>query len=175
MKEKKVLLTAPGKHLLDADEQIRKMLDDAEVVSVALNYYKAYNTDYVLATKQEIYESAVADHKNIIVTSNVSQNTSEHIQVINYKEWIKVDEGVNDSAIVIMLNLLKALQVKEVYLAGFDGFSANINENYVDKALRRPVSDEQAKERNESIKKFINGMKNAMEIHFMTESMYNKD
>ena len=175
MKGKKVLLTAPGKHLLDADEQIRKMLDDAEVVSVALNYYKAYNTDYVLATKQEIYESAVADHKNIIVTSNVSQNTSEHIQVINYKEWIKVDEGVNDSAIVIMLNLLKALQVKEVYLAGFDGFSANINENYVDKALRRPVSDEQAKERNESIKKFINGMKNAMEIHFMTESMYNKD
>ena len=58
----------------------------------------------------------MADHKNIIVTSNVSQNTSEHIQVINYKEWIKVDEGVNDSAIVIMLNLLKALQVKEVYL-----------------------------------------------------------
>ena len=175
MAGKKVLLTAPGKHLLDADEQIRKMLDDAEVVSIALNYYKAYNTDYVLATKQEIYESAVADHKNIIVTSNVSQNTSEHIQVINYKEWIKVDEGVNDSAIVIMLNLLKALQVKEVYLAGFDGFSANINDNYVDKALRRPVSDEQAKERNESIKKFINGMKNAMEIHFMTESMYNKD
>lgn len=172
---KKVLLTAPGKHLPDADKEIREMIEDKEVVSIALNYYKAYNTDYVLATKQEIFESAEADHKNIIVTSNVSQKTAENIDVINYKEWIKVDQGVNDSAVIIMLNLLKALEVREVYLAGFDGFSANINENYVDKALRRPVSDEQAKERNHAIRAFLAGMAKHMNIHFMTESLYNKN
>lgn len=171
--DKKVLLTAPGKHLTDADDKIKEMLSDENVVSVALNYYKAYQTDYVLATKQEIFEDALADKKNVIVTSNVSQKTMDMVKVINYKEWIKVDNGVNDSAVVIIMNLLKALGVKEVYLAGFDGFSANINENYVDKKLRRPVSDEQAKERNKTIKDFLSGMKKDIQIHFLTESLYN--
>ena len=70
-------------------------------------------------------------------------------------------------------NIKKGLRYLKHY--GLKEFMIRLEDNYVDKALRRPVSDEQAKERNESIKKFINGMKNAMEIHFMTESMYNKD
>lgn len=175
---KKVLLIAPGKHLLDADATIKEMLADDGIVSIALNNDKTYLTDLVLATKQERYEKAVRRGKNVIVTSNVERTATEQfegqVQVINYKEWIKTSNGVNDAAMVVMFNLLKEVGVKEVYLAGFDGFSVNINENYADPNLRRPVTDEQAKERNEFFKEFLNGMKAFMEIHFLTESKYNQ-
>ena len=175
---KKVLLIAPGKHLLDADEKIKEMLADDGILSIALNNDKAYLTDLVLATKQERYEKAVGRGKNVIVTSNVVRNVDAQfegqVQVINYKEWIKTANGVNDSAMVVMFNLLKEVGVKEVYLAGFDGFSVNINDNYMDKNLRRPVTEEQANERNEFFKEFLNGMKAFMEIHFLTVSKYNQ-
>lgn len=174
MQGKEILLIAPGKHLLDADEQIRRMLADDRYISIALNNYKLYDTDYVLTTKQDIFEKSKKKNRALIVTSNLCQTTEEWVKVIDYKKWTRVGDDVNDAAVVIILNLLKALQVKKVYLAGFDGFSANINENYVDKALRRPVSDEQAKERNAFIRDFIEKMKTFMNIEFLTESLYNK-
>ena len=175
---KKVLLIAPGKHLMDADTTIQEMLADESVVSIALNNDKAYLTDFVLATKQERYEKAVGRGKHVIVTSNVTRAVAQEfdgqVRAISYKEWTKTANGVNDSALVIVFNLLKAIGVKEVYLAGFDGFSANINDNYMDQNLRRPVTEEQAKERNEFFMCFINSMRESMEIHFLTASKYNQ-
>jgi 4-hydroxy 2-oxovalerate aldolase len=175
---KKVLLLAPGKHLMDADEQIKCMLTAEDVVSIALNNDKTYATDYVLTTKQERFEKAVGRGKRVIVTSNVEQKVKAQfegqIRTIDYKAWVKTESGVNDSAMVVTFNLLKAIGSKVVYMAGFDGFSANINENYADKNLRRPVTDEQARERNVFFAEFLNRMREVMEIHFMTESLYNK-
>jgi 4-hydroxy 2-oxovalerate aldolase len=62
--------------------------------------------------------------------------------------------------------------VKTVYLAGFDGFSSNINENYMDRNLRRPVTEEQANERNAFIKAFLAKMSESMELNFLTVSKY---
>ncbi len=173
---KKALLLAPGKHLTDADATIRAMLEDPDVVSVALNYDKVYMTDYVLTTKQERYEKAVGRGRNVIATSNVSiqgePQSEGQVLVINYKNWIKTEDGVNDSALVVVFNLLKAIGTKEVYLAGFDGFSASINENYADRNLRRPVTDEQARERNEFFRDYIDKAGDLMEIHFLTKSRY---
>ena len=171
---KEILLLAPGRHLADADEEIKKMLSDDHYASIALNNYKLYETDYVLATKQDIFEESRAQGRRMILTSNVCEQSDDHTKVIDYKKWTKVGDGVNDAAVVIVFNLLKTLGTTHVYLAGFDGFSANINENYLDKNLRRPVSDEQAKERNAFITNFIGSMKDCMEITFLTESLYNK-
>ncbi|MDD6157405.1 MAG: pyruvate carboxyltransferase [Lachnospiraceae bacterium] len=175
---KKVLLIAPGKHLTDADAVIREMLADENAISIALNNDRAYLTDYVLATKQERYEKAIGRGKHVIVTSNVTRTPvaefDGQVQVIDYKEWIHTEDGVNDSALVVVFNLLREIGVKEVYLAGFDGFSVNINENYMDPNLRRPVTEEQAKERNEFFKKFIAETKKDIQLIFLTESMYNE-
>lgn len=176
LSKKKVLLIAPGKHLADADETIKRMLMDKDVISIALNNDKTYSTDLVLATKQERYEKAVGRGKQVIVTSNVDQKIKPQfegqVQVISYKNWTRTEHGVNDSAMVVIFNLLRTAAVNEVYLAGFDGFSANINENYNDRNLRRPVTEEQARERNDFFRKFIAEMKEYMEITFLTESKY---
>ncbi len=175
---KAALLLAPGRRLTEADGKIKELLRDDGVVSVSLNNHKAYETDYVLATKRGSFEGAAASGRTVIVTSNVlnaqEEYPRERIKTLNYKNWIRVENGVNDSAVVVIFGLLSALGVKKAYLAGFDGFSANINENYLDKTLRRPVTDEQARERNEFFRTFLRKQKETMELFYLTESLYNK-
>ena len=63
--------------------------------------------------------------------------------------------------------------MKEILLAGFDGFDVNINENYYDPNMRHPVNAEQVERRNIFYKKFINKVrKDGIAIEFITPSKY---
>ena len=58
-------------------------------------------------------------------------------------------------------------------MAGFDGFSPNINKNYFDTSMRKPVSEEQAEKRNQFFKQFINKVISlGVDINFITPSKY---
>ena len=63
--------------------------------------------------------------------------------------------GTHDSSGIVAIKLLKEIGVKSILLAGFDGFSVNINDNYYDKNLRRPVTEEQAHLRNSYLENLL--------------------
>ena len=128
----------------------------------------------MMTTRQDVYESSVAEGKKVITTSNVSKGARGKVKILNYKNWIDISDGrTHDSSSVITLNLLKTCGVKEVLLAGFDGFMVNINENYSDPNLRRPVSVEQVERRNDYYKRFIGEIAASdIKISFVTPSKY---
>ena len=172
---KRVLLVAPGKSIGDAMERIRGYMKMDDVVSIGLNSTLNVHFDYLLTTRKDIYDKAVEDGKNIIVPSSVSKGGRGNVKILNYANWIEVDERTHDSSSVIAMNLLKACGVKEILLAGFDGFSADINENYYDPDMRRPVKAEQAERRNTYYRDFISGIKNSgIKVVFITPSLYEK-
>lgn len=169
---KRVLLVAPGKRIGEAMRTIEKLAAEEDIVTIGLNTQLPFN-DFLLTTRKDIYDDAVAAGRNIIVCSNVSKGGRGNVKVLNYSNWIEVDERTQDSSSVIALNLLKACDVKQVLLAGFDGFSANINENYYDPNMRYPVSEEQAKRRNRFYREFIGRIRgNGVQITFVTPSAY---
>lgn len=169
---KKVLLVAPGKNIRSAMKQIRDITDKNDVVSIGLNT-KLDFVDYLLTTRKEIYDIAVAEGRKIIVCSNVSKGGRGNVKILNYSNWIETDERTHDSSSVIALNLLRACGVKEILLAGFDGFDVNINENYYDPNMRRPVNVEQVERRNNFYKQFISKVKDdGIAIKFVTPSKY---
>ena len=68
---------------------------------------------------------------------------------------------------------MKKCGANEICLAGFDGFSSDINENYYSPDLRHPVTPQQAKERNEFYKEYILALKNSgIKVTFLTPSKY---
>lgn len=169
---KKVLLVAPGKSISDAMDKLMELVKQEDVVAIGLNTVLDIN-EYLLTTRQDIYDSAVAAGKNIIVPSSVSKGGRGNVKVLNYSKWIEIDERTHDSSAVIAMNLLKACGVKEIRLAGFDGFSANINDNYYDPNMRYPVSIEQANRRNKYYKEFIGRIrKSGVAVEFITPSKY---
>ncbi len=171
---KKVLLVAPGKSIIDNKEKIEQLIDQDDVVSIGLNLTEPFKVDYLMTTRQDVYEAAIQGGKSVITTSNVSKGTRGKVKILNYKNWIEISDGrTHDSSSVIMLNLLKSCGVKEMLLAGFDGFMVNINENYSDPNLRRPVSVEQVDRRNAYYKRFIGEIAaSGVLVTFVTPSKY---
>lgn len=169
---KKVLLIAPGKSILDAKDEIQKYVDNTDVCTISLNNFE-FDTDFVLTTRTEAYDEAVKTGKNVIVTSNISKGGRGTVKILDYKRWIIVDESTHDSSGVIAMNLLKECNVSEILLAGFDGFSVNINQNYFDPSLRHPVTEEQAKNRNAFFGKFVNSVRETVKVTYLTKTIYN--
>ena len=171
---KRVFLVAPGKSISLYKDKIENIINESDVVSIGLNLTIPFNVNYMMTTRQDVYETSVNSGKTIITTSNVSKGARGKIKILNYKNWIDISDGrTHDSSSVITLNLLKACDVKEVLLAGFDGFTVNINENYSDPDLRRPVSIEQAERRNAYYKRFIHEIASTgVKISFITPSKY---
>ena len=170
---KRVLLVAPGKSVGNAIAKIESYVKQEDTVVIGLNSTLTVAFDYILTTRQDIYDQAVSEGKSVIVPSSVSKGGRGNVKILNYRNWIEVDERTHDSSSVIAMNLLKACGVKELLLAGFDGFSTNINENYYDPNMRRPVNPEQAERRNRYYKQFIDRMRQqGIHVQFITPSLY---
>ena len=170
---KRVLLVAPGKSIGEVLDTIDNYMKMDDVVSIGLNSTLDLDFDYLLTTRKDIYDKAVEEGKSIIVPSSVSKGGRGNVKILNYGNWIEVDERTHDSSSVIAMNLLKACGVKEMLLAGFDGFSVDINKNYYDPNMRRPVNAEQVERRNKYYKGFIQKIsESGIIIKFITSSKY---
>lgn len=170
---KTVLLVAPGKSVGNALDEIKAISEKEDVVTIGLNSTLDMDFDYLLTTRSDIYDQAVSEGKNVIVPSSVSKGGRGTVKILDYKNWIEVDERTHDSSSVIAMNLLQACGVKNILLAGFDGFSININDNYYDPNMRRPVNVEQAEKRNAYYRGFIRRKREqGICIRFITPSLY---
>lgn len=171
---KRILLVAPGKSVGSAIGKIKVLMDCEDVVSLGLNTTLDLPFDYLLTTRKDVYDMALSQGKRIIAPSNISKGGRGTVKILNYGNWVEVDsQTTHDSSSVIAMNLLKACGAKELLLAGFDGFSANINENYYDPNMRHPVTQEQAERRNAYYKAFLNKIASAgIRLTFLTDSLY---
>lgn len=171
---KNILLLAPGKSLETCKESIQSFVDTEEnLVCISLNTKPEFATAYEIVTRQEEYVEAMRGGRDIIVTSNISKGGRGNVAILNYKDWIEVRDTTYDSSGIIALNLLQACEVKSVRLAGFDGFSLDINDNYFDPNLRRPLTAKEAEQRNAFFPRFLKEKKDAgMDIAFLTPTKY---
>lgn len=173
-KEKRVLLVAPGKSINRYMDEIADIASRDDIISMGLNQpLDIIDFDYLFTTRDDLYQNAVSEGKRVIVPSNVSKGGRGNVIVLNYSNWITVDDRTHDSSSVMAMNLLKACGVKKLILAGFDGFSVGINDNYFDQTLRYPVNIEQVEMRNSFYKSFIGSInQSGIEVQFLTPSMY---
>jgi 4-hydroxy 2-oxovalerate aldolase len=167
---KEVLLFAPGKSIRTIVRKIEAKKENPNILVVAVNHIMGNLADYVFVTKRNIYEISKKTNTPMIVTSNIKTDGEDIL--INYDRYNELDGGKVDISIVLLLNLLTELNVKKIYMAGFDGFKSDMDDNYYDDKLRRPVTKADAMERNAIIKKAIKQNAKYYDIEFMTESLY---
>lgn len=170
---KRILLVAPGKSLGGAIDRIEELAEQNDIMTIGLNSTLKMDYDYLVITRADIYSQAVTDGKSIIAPSSVSKGGRGNVKILNYANWIEVDDRTHDSSSVIALKLLQSCGVSHILLAGFDGFSVNINDNYYDPNMRRPVSAEQAERRNNYYTGLIERVRESgVKVEFITPSLY---
>lgn len=172
--DKKVLLIAPGKSVIDYVQKIEKVATDNNVVTIALNNMPPIDVDYIFVSKKLVLEYVDKEKCNLILSSNIASG-SAHALTINYALWTDWAGRKSDNALIMILNILMHIGIKDVYMAGFDGFKPDVDENYYDERLKRPVDKVEAERRNQEIKSYLGKCReNNIEIHFITKSLYDE-
>lgn len=175
LKNKKIILIATGKSIINQEvrNNITKILESNDTISISLNN-EFYDTEYILITRQHVYNEFKNTQKKLILTSNINANTDSKNYIIEYNNFINKNEDcISDGAGTIALNLLKCIGVSEIILAGFDGYDVNINNNYYDDNMRKSFYLKQIENYNNNFKNHIDTLKrDGVSLNFLYNSKY---
>ena len=183
-KYKKVLLLAPGRSVVEQMNKINGVIQKEHPVVIGINaFITGYAYDYVFFVNSARYEYAKEVHSDLfdktrkITLSSIKSEAGKDEYIVNFNNVIKRGWEHFDNAVICCLRLLEKLQVKEVMLAGFDGFKNVYNESYADTALPSLNPENKWDELNEEIKDIFTDFKKSnrnMNITFVTESLFNE-
>ncbi len=145
LRGKQVLIIAPGMSAEKEREKVATAAARRDVVSISVNFnYPYYNTDFIFLSNLRRYRYWNPALKGkTIATSNIP---AEGVYLkTKYGELLNNIEGVKDNAGMMLLKYLVKLDVCDILLAGFDGYSYDISQNYAVQELtvhaRRAVFD----------------------------------
>lgn len=166
LKGEKVILVAPGMSSVNEREKIEK--EEGIVISVNFDYP---NSDFIFLSNLRRYkELQEAAYSKTIVTSNI---TSDKVYMrIQYRDLLNSVETVEDNAGLMAINFLKRCGVKEILLAGFDGYSHETKENYADKHMEFVTRNAVLDAMNEGIQIMLQEYSKEIKIRFLTTPKY---
>ncbi len=179
----KVLLVAPGKSTNTEEFKIKSFIKENKPIVIAVNALNPrYVFDYAIFINPARYEYAKNYHPEQmaatekILLSNIKTEGESDETVVNYNLVIKRGWEHFDNAVIITLRLLNRIGIKDVIIAGFDGFKTKYNESYADANLPTLNPNGQWDKLNEEIKDmyrdFKKSIENSMHIRFLTESCF---
>lgn len=178
---RKVLLIAPGKSAIQHYNDVQAFIEQENPYVIAVNaLLPQYDYSSLFITNSGRYEYAKTAYSekfkntNKILLSNIKTQPEENEVIVNYNRAIKRGWPHFDNAVICALRLMDRLHVKQVYLAGFDGFKNYYNESYADESLPTLNPNGEWDKLNEEIKDMFQDVQNTtkLEITFLTESIY---
>ena len=184
LKNREVLLIAPGKSSELEKDKVKKYIKNQKPVVIGVNAINPSDEyDYLFIINavrynyaKEIYARQFYATKRILL-SNIKTKPDENEMIINFNRVIKRGWEHFDNAVINVLRLLDKVHVKKVAIVGFDGFKHSYNESYADTALPTLNPDNRWDELNDEIgdmfHDFRESTKATMEINFVTDSIFN--
>lgn len=178
LKNKQVLLLGPGANILRERDNINSFIQGRHPIIIAVNFIpEEFDCDFIFVSNAKRYGMMVdklstkSINAKIILTSNVSAFDAPADYTFNYPSLIQTKTFRSDNALLLMLSALNKLEVKDVYLAGFDGFS-NSTENYYNSSYSFAGNEEYKIASNQTTAEGIRPFTKDMAIHFITSSLY---
>ena len=174
---KTILLLGPGKTLTDYRERIQGFMDKVQPTVISVNCVpQDYNPSFVFISNTKRYgllHYLIHEDKSIqlIVTSNVG-TISPADYVLEMSRYWEGDSLCADNALALLLNIMKQIGPKKLYLAGFDGFSSDGSQNFYKQDLAMADDFERLQSVNEELKKRITKARETLDIEIITPSRY---
>ncbi|MCM1180018.1 MAG: aldolase catalytic domain-containing protein [Clostridium sp.] len=171
--KKEVLILAPGQSLKNEENIIKQYIDRKNPVIFGINHARQdfYYEFLFIANEKRLPDKKPDNVKDLIITSNLKCNLFQKI-CVNYVSYLNSDSRISDDPTLMLINLLIAIGVRTVAIAGFDGFSANPDDNYFEPGLSLGSNIMTKMHKNEVIKDNISKIREQIELIFLTPSRY---
>jgi len=171
LRGRKVLILAPGKTIVTHRQEITTFINQNNPLIMSVNFIpQDYDSDILfLSNTKRLDGMEGLDDKMVIATSNIPGN---HFMPVDYTSLILPGKPESDNAGLMLLRLMQRMNMQEVYLAGFDGFTSDIHDNYCDDSLINSSVTEVFEARNKDVREQLSMIMQQMAVHFLTPSLY---
>lgn len=174
LKDREILILAPGGSLKKYTDEIKKFIEEKHPIVITTNFKtKSYLADYMFFSNIKRYEEYVTneDIAKVLITSNIKEHASDICGVFNYHDLVFDENGIFDNCTIMLLRLLAKVNVKQVNIAGFDGYKED-NTNYVEGIINYQDANYDAANINILICTLLLPIKQQISIEFITPSKY---
>lgn len=178
--DSRVLVLAPGKTIEDFYEDITDYIEKESPIVICVNFIPRQIDYNYLFYANTIHWEKISDrigHDKCILTSNIHSSV-ENTYLIDYTRLINEDSILYDNSTMMLLNLLKFAEVKEIALAGFDGLKDK-EQNYVDDTFPNHELGMSYNEINKEVKRLVEQYKmktlGRIIVKFLTPSIYEEN
>lgn len=167
---KRVILIAPGKSSSEQRTLIKQEMKQNNTVSIAVNFDYG-GADFIFLSNLRRYKELEPSKRNkCIVTSNIVGD-GVYLQT-KYRDLLNGVDAVKDNAGLMAIKFLSGYGVKEILLAGFDGYSHDTKENYADRSMEFITRNAVLDAMNEGMEKVLRKFSEKIVISFLTEQKF---
>lgn len=169
---KKILVIANGATTTLESKKIDKLINEHnDMIIISANFYeKRWKCQYAFFNNVRRYTTSDNCDIGTIMSSNLIRDNKSAEYIINYSRLCVNNEAESENCLIMILNLLQELEVEDIYLAGFDGYS-NDRTNYYKDMYSNIIQPEHI---NTDIRQYLSKHFNKMKIYFVTSSLYNR-
>ena len=179
---RKILLVGPGKNIRLQADKVQKFITEKQPITLSINYLPSeILADCVFVTNPKRYHDMTLPlkekkHRQIktLATTNVTCRNGQFDFVINRSPLLEKDEAIIDNSFLMLIKYLHRIGIREVWCAGFDGYSDK-ESNYNNPAMEYDFVKREAVSLNKHMKASIAEYRKSMDIHFITYSAYNME
>lgn len=172
LSDRTILLIAPGKSSFTEREAVISFAAHHDCAAISINFeYEYLEPDFIfLSNLRRLRELDRSKLGKCIVTSNI---TAEGVYYrAEYGSLVFPEEAVRDNAGLMAIRFLGRLGVKEIYLAGFDGYSHDTEENYGNSSMTFTLSRRFLEASNMYMNKVLKRLSEEVPVHFLTRPAY---
>jgi 4-hydroxy 2-oxovalerate aldolase len=176
---KKVLIIGPGKSVSSDQEKIADFIATEKTVVFSINFIpEPFKVDYLFLTNSKRYVqqskaiSQASDNIKIIATSNVTRAAGKFDINLDYEPLIDREAVFIDNSFIMALKIMIKIGVKNVFLAGFDGYTLSKESDYFSSKMEYEFSKRMGQEINASVNRTLTSMKSELNIRFITPTLY---
>jgi 4-hydroxy 2-oxovalerate aldolase len=173
VKDKKILLIAPGRNALLQKDRIIAFAKNHSPIIVSINHdYPYLNCDYDFVSNMRRFRQLPKEvYGKTIVTSNI--DFSGTFSRVDYNSLLNPIDGVRDNAGLMAIKLFANLECSDIYIAGFDGYRNDDDSNFETKEMVVANSSEMVKKINRGMIEALNMFAKKYHIEFVTDSILN--
>ncbi len=175
-----LLLVGPGQNIKLQRETVNRFLTEKAPLVIALNDVPDFPPpNIIFVTRMNRYQELCGKKLNqpglkIIATSNITSRYKSFDCLLSREPLLEMDEDIKDNSFLMLLKALKGAGVKEVFCAGFDGYSGN-HDNYSEPNREYDFVKAMAPHLNSHMREVVKKLRSDMVINFITWSEYDQE
>lgn len=183
--KKNVVIIAPGKSVSNGKESIIKYVNENNAIVISINFIPTMlQVDYLYMSNVRRYEMYHHSGSQIlpkkIFTSNITKEVDADTYCIAFNRLYKCGWEYADNSAILLLRLLKQIGVKNVAIAGLDGYDPlqTKNSQYAEKSMEIPIPENAAiivnREIEEMLDDILHSNNEDFAIKFITPSRFER-